>query len=114
MSAPRLDAASIHLWLLPGATPERRLSGLLAQYLGCPPALIALQRGPHGKPQLVGEPLHFNLSHSGALALLAIARDVAVGVDVERVDRPIPRQDALLTRCFTAAEAAFIVGQDQP
>ena len=41
-------------------------------------------KGPHGKPALAGDALQFNLSHSGALALLAVARDQAVGVDLEQ------------------------------
>jgi 4'-phosphopantetheinyl transferase len=62
---------------------RRLLGGLLA----CPPAEVALVEGPHGKPllapRLAGSGLHFNLSHTGALALLAVARGRALGVDVE-------------------------------
>ncbi len=42
-----------------------------------------------GKPELAGEPgIHFNLSHSGAVVLCAVA-DAPVGVDVER-ERSLP------------------------
>lgn len=40
--------------------------------------------GPHGKPALPGGP-HFNLSHSGERAVLAVSAGAEVGVDVERV-----------------------------
>ena len=46
--------------------------------------------GEHGKPDLangrdpLGRTLHFNLSHSSSLALIAVSVDGAVGVDVER------------------------------
>jgi 4'-phosphopantetheinyl transferase len=40
----------------------------------------------HGKPFVVGDDeLSFNLSHSGSVALLAVARDATVGIDVEAV-----------------------------
>jgi 4'-phosphopantetheinyl transferase len=41
----------------------------------------------HGKPQLERSGLDFSLAHSGALALVAVARERAVGADVERVRR---------------------------
>jgi phosphopantetheinyl transferase len=43
--------------------------------------------GSHGKPRLPGRDVHFSLSHSGGLVVLALARGagaVEVGVDVER------------------------------
>ena len=52
--------------------------------------------GLDGKPELAGEnapqSLHFNVSHSGALAAIAVGRR-PVGVDVERIraDLPWPR-----------------------
>jgi 4'-phosphopantetheinyl transferase len=43
------------------------------------------RRDERGKPYLPAAPnVHFNLSHSHGMALYAIARDAAVGVDVER------------------------------
>ncbi|MDB1086129.1 4'-phosphopantetheinyl transferase superfamily protein [Streptomyces sp. ACA25] len=39
---------------------------------------------PHGRPAVAGGGVHFSLSHSGSLALLALAA-VPVGVDVEAV-----------------------------
>jgi 4'-phosphopantetheinyl transferase len=59
--------------------------------------------GPHGKPFLTGSPWRFNFSHSHGVRLLALARAVEVGVDVERV-RPLRRRAALLQRCFTTSE----------
>ncbi|CAM3089029.1 MULTISPECIES: 4'-phosphopantetheinyl transferase family protein [Streptomyces] len=38
--------------------------------------------GPHGRPVVPGNPVHFSLSHAGDVVLLAFA-DAAVGVDVE-------------------------------
>lgn len=62
---------------------------VLARYLGQDPEQIEFELGEHGKPALVASPppLHFNLSHSGELALIALALEREVGVDVEEIDR---------------------------
>ncbi len=62
------------------------LRWILAGYLGAEPAAIEFTAGPRGKPYLRDGGLFFNLSHSGKLALIAVAR-VEVGVDVEKVRR---------------------------
>ncbi|WP_162140530.1 4'-phosphopantetheinyl transferase family protein [Sphingomonas sp. PR090111-T3T-6A] len=68
------------------------LRRLLSAYLGTEPADVPLRVGPYGKPELGSPfdtaPLHFNVSHSGDLALYAITRDGPVGIDVEQI-RPI-------------------------
>ncbi len=70
------------------------LRGVLAHYLEESPAEIALRLASHGKPMLTGPAaaLRFNLSHSGDLALVAVAREREVGVDVEWIDS---RRDVL-------------------
>ncbi len=62
------------------------LRHLLGQYLGSGPGQIRFVSNAFGKPELhpaFGGRLTFNLSHSGDLALIAIARDADIGVDVE-------------------------------
>ncbi|WP_148667852.1 4'-phosphopantetheinyl transferase family protein, partial [Mizugakiibacter sediminis] len=49
----------------------------------------------------------FNLSHAGGLALLAVGRVRALGIDVEAV-RPLPDAELLARRCFTPAECLTI------
>jgi phosphopantetheinyl transferase len=56
-----------------------RVEEVLRGYLGAEPRM---ELGPYGKPRVDG--LHFNLSHSGHLRVLAVARH-DVGVDVEIV-----------------------------
>jgi len=69
------------------------LRRVLARYLDIPPETIELEAGPHGKPRLKGKTrLRFNLSHSADLAVIAVALDREVGIDVERID---PKRDAL-------------------
>jgi 4'-phosphopantetheinyl transferase len=52
----------------------------------------------HGKPFVVGDDdLSFSVSHSGSTALLAVARNATVGVDVEAV-RTRPNLEKLAAR----------------
>jgi 4'-phosphopantetheinyl transferase len=63
---------------------------ILGAYLDTEPEALAFELGEHGKPWLRHGPagerarVEFNLSHSADLALVAVARDRPVGVDVER------------------------------
>lgn len=52
------------------------------------PSRLAFDYGPHGKPALRHNPanLHFNLSHSGNLALISVTQAGALGVDIEKID----------------------------
>ena len=78
---------------------------ILARELGTAPATIRYGRGDHGKPFIEspnGSGLEFSLSDSEGIALLAVGREGAVGVDIERI-RPLPELRALATRYFTSA-----------
>ncbi len=94
------------------ATARWALRAVLAARLGNEPSEIDLKHGPHGKPELAGPTpgLGFNLSHSGGLALVALAAG-PVGVDVERV-KPRRNLGALAARALNAAEAEQIAGAD--
>lgn len=59
---------------------------ILARYLAQPAGGIVFTYGPHGKPGLTSQDVHFNLSHSGQLALLAVSTR-PVGVDIEATGR---------------------------
>jgi 4'-phosphopantetheinyl transferase len=61
------------------------LREVLGRYLERDPAAIELRFGERGKPMLAAPnpSLHFNLSHSGELALIAIGEEHEVGVDVQ-------------------------------
>ncbi len=74
------------------ARSHAALRAILGDYVGASPHTLRFEIGLHGKPDLVGENLHFNLAHSGEAALVAVSRDAAVGVDVEQ---PRPLKDLL-------------------
>ena len=70
------------------------------------------QPGPHGKPEVVGPKcnqgqLHFNLSHTEGVVVLAVSRAGAIGVDVECTDRPIDHL-GLANRYFAQVEAEAV------
>lgn len=89
------------------------LRRLLAARLGCQPAAVQIIFNPHGKPQLPpGAGLHFNLSHSGRYALLAISERGPVGVDVEyRYDSGVSSD---LQSCLTEDERHYCAMHPQP
>jgi len=84
---------------------------LLAEYLGLRPAEVRLCYNSNGKPALTGESdrggVKFNVSHSGELLFLAIAKAREVGVDVEQV-RPLPDWRELAGRFFAPVEVATL------
>jgi len=83
------------------------LRALLGRYQNCHPAELRFDYGPQGKPALAGQTdLHFNLAHSGELALLAVA-PAELGVDVEAI-RPVPELDQIARRFFAPTEHAQI------
>jgi 4'-phosphopantetheinyl transferase len=83
------------------------LRQILSRYLDHPPNRIRIECSGTGKPLLPGRPLHFNVSHSGDLALIAITRRGEVGVDVERV-RSLPSYLEMAARYFTPGETAAL------
>lgn len=60
---------------------------VLARYVGCAPSQLRFVQGDQGKPELAGREVRFSCSSSGELALVAVARDRDVGIDVERLRR---------------------------
>ncbi|HQE93533.1 MAG TPA: 4'-phosphopantetheinyl transferase superfamily protein [Anaerolineae bacterium] len=83
---------------------------ILSRYLDLPATQLIFSTNPYGKPTLAAPDhawLQFNLSHSGDLALVAVARDHPVGIDVEQM---IPPEDfsRLVEQFFSVNEnAAF-------
>lgn len=65
------------------------LREILGRYTGATPQSLRFSYDSFGKPSLNveddGTPPHFNVSHSGGVALYAVAAGRAVGVDIERV-----------------------------
>jgi 4'-phosphopantetheinyl transferase len=76
------------------------------------PAAVCFKYGERGKPLLDmpgHAPLHFNLAHSGDLALVAVSRCCPVGVDVEEI-RPMNDAQDIAARFFSQREARELDG----
>ncbi len=102
---------------------------LLGRYLGVEPGRVELETGPHGKPCLAldaglepGRPraagplapdFGFSLSHCRGTALLAVASERRVGVDLE-LPRALPRVSALARRAFGAERARELEDLPRP
>lgn len=77
---------------------------VLGHELRMAPEHVLLADGPQGKPHLSGDRLcHFNLSHSGNLAVLAVRKSGPVGVDLELADRALDPM-SLAESCFRPHE----------
>ena len=88
------------------------LRRVLARYVAADPAALAFRYTEFGKPSLAtGGDLRFTLSHSGDLAVLAIARAREVGIDVEAI-RPVDPH--LPERFFSRREVAAIAAVPEP
>lgn len=79
----------------------------LSSVLGIPMENISYTYGTYGKPELSGEKtgwkgkgIHFNLSHSGSYAVLAVS-DHPVGIDIEYLRK---NRLAVAKRCFCPEE----------
>ncbi|MFL9484061.1 4'-phosphopantetheinyl transferase family protein [Chitinophagaceae bacterium LWZ2-11] len=77
---------------------------LLGKYLKKEPGEIMFEIGNNKKPRIkkMGEGLYYNVSHSGNVILIAIAKG-DVGVDVEKVEPAFPYKD-VLTYIFSNEE----------
>jgi 4'-phosphopantetheinyl transferase len=83
---------------------------LIARYLGAAPAALVIAPDAGGRPILPSPAarLHFNLSHSGDVALVAVASSAPVGVDVEVV-RDVPDFAAIARRHFAPTEVEHLL-----
>ena len=89
---------------------------LLGRCLGEDPRGLVFRYGPNGKPELEGPPrgLAFNLAHSGARAVCAVAGGCdALGVDLEQV-RPIGDAEGVARLALPRGEVARLASLPEP
>jgi 4'-phosphopantetheinyl transferase len=86
---------------------------VLAGWVGQLPAALAIELGRDGKPELPSvlgaERIHFNLSHSEGVGVIAIGIEDELGIDVERI-RPMPDASAIAEQVFAAGEILALRG----
>lgn len=81
----------------------------LAAELDTSPGALTIQRTAQGRP-ILGAPhadWDASWSHSGEGLLIALARDLRVGIDLE-LERPRPKAQVLANRFFAPSEAAAL------
>ena len=81
------------------------LRSLIGAYIGTAPAELRF-RYDAGKPSLETQPstpLYFNLAHADGLAVYAVTRSAAIGIDVERV-APLPDATDIAANYFAPGE----------
>lgn len=83
------------------------LRDILSRYLNLEPDQVQFAYGEYGKPTLASTIKHtgleFNLSHSGAMAVYAIAHQKQVGIDVEQ-HRFLNNLNPLVQQCLSPKE----------
>lgn len=105
------------------------LRHILACQLHQSPDQVNFCYGEYGKPFVEKLPdtqrssllrtecdFHFNLTHSGELALCALGYEHKVGIDIESI-KPIKRLESLIERCLSDREKTQVKAQsadDQP
>jgi 4'-phosphopantetheinyl transferase len=100
--AERYRAGAVRQQFVIGRALLRRV---LSGCLGLRPHAVPITYTMAGKPVLAAsstDPLHFNLTHTAGVALIAVGRQ-RVGIDVEGV-REVPGMEGLVDRFFSAAE----------
>jgi len=86
------------------------LRRLLAARTGLAAAALEFGTGEYGKPYLSATPgCAFSLSRCDDLALIALADEGEIGVDLERV-RALPDLDALARQCLARSELDELAG----
>lgn len=81
-----------------------QLRALLSAHCNVAPAKLEFAEGRYGKPSLRTLPsCAFNLSHSEDVAVILVAPDGEIGVDIEML-RPMPDAMAVARRNFSAVE----------
>jgi len=108
----RARAARMKVGAEEWALARGALRHILAHYLGERPRQLRFERGAVGKPRLAGgRGPQFNLSSRGELALVAVACDREVGVDIERED-DIAEIQRLSSEFLSPLEAAAVESAD--
>jgi len=85
------------------------LREILGWLLNVKPGELRFSYGSNGKPQLAMLPgnsfPHFNVAHSGSLAVYAISREHEVGIDIERI-RLLREVEDIAAHFFSKSERA--------
>lgn len=107
----------VQVWQLshvPGTRGEPQARLVLGAALGMAAADVPISRSERGRPGLGAPWQRFDAgwSHSGGHLLVALGRDLRLGVDLERIQAR-PRMAEVIARFFHPAEATWLLGLDE-
>jgi 4'-phosphopantetheinyl transferase len=80
----------------------------LAAYTGSFPTALRFEYSKTGRPELVGRPVLFNISHSSERMLVAVSAHHRLGVDIEHI-RPIVQMLSMARSYFAAEEVEVLL-----
>jgi 4'-phosphopantetheinyl transferase len=88
---------------------------IIGRCIGVPAGGLRWRHGPHGKPELDGEPAapQLSVSHSGEFSALALSLGRPVGVDVQHLVAGLD-VTGLSARFYPRAEARFVAAAARP
>jgi 4'-phosphopantetheinyl transferase len=84
----------------------------LGRYLQVEPNEVQFSITANGKPELRGETVRFNFSHTDGAAALALTRNRPVGIDVEKVRHDVDAV-GVADQFFSSAEAEWLRSQPE-
>jgi 4'-phosphopantetheinyl transferase len=120
LSPAELEAAARYRSELARASFVHRRAALrriLGGYTRIAPREIEFATNLFGKPELAGDAagagISFSTSHSGSVALIAVGRTPALGIDIERLRDDI-EPECIATQFFCDREAAAIAALPAP
>lgn len=82
------------------------LRTVLASYLNIAPQNVVIKIAEHGKPFLTDVNLHFNLSHTANMFVIAISNTGEIGVDLE-IARARQNLSGIVKKCFSKSESLY-------
>lgn len=82
------------------------LRRVLSLYTDIPAQEIQFSYGKRGKPFIENHELQFNVTHSDDLAVFAITKENAIGVDIEKVETNF--EESVAKRFFSATENEYL------
>lgn len=117
VDASRWQFGQVSVWRLPhvpGRRGEPQAREVLGTEFQMPPAALPLTRDERGRPWLYGELAQWGTgwSHSGGWLLVALGRQVRLGVDLEQL-RPRPRMLDVVRRFFHPDEVRWLSALDE-
>lgn len=85
---------------------------LLAQYMNISEETVVISKNRYGRPYVDSTiPIYFNISHSGEVVMVAVSKEMVVGIDVEKISK-LKEYNSLAENFFTLNEWRSIASAD--